>query len=109
MVSWQQRETMELMMSRSMLFRISAALLLLVTGAQALGCGLSDACVTGSPDRSGDCDQPLGDNCLCCCHHIVPVAAFVLEVNEAVYQEPPPEPLSYTLSRSLPISLPPEL
>lgn len=96
-------------MSRSRLFSVTAAILLLVTGAQALACDLSDACVTGRPGPSGGCDQPLGDNCLCCCHHIVPVAVFVLEVSEAVYQAPPPEPLFYTLSRSLPISLPPEL
>jgi hypothetical protein len=96
-------------MSRSSLFGFTAALLLLVTGAQALACDLSDACVTISAGHPSDCDQPSGDNCLCCCHHIVPVAVFVLEVSEAVYQEPPPEPLFYTLSRSLPISLPPEI
>ena len=96
-------------MPRSNLFSIAAALLLLVAGAQALACDLSDACVTVSPGHPNDCDQPMGDNCLCCCHHIVPVAVFVLEVSEGVYQEPPPDPLFHTLSRSLPINPPPEL
>ena len=73
--------------TRTILFRIVAVLLLLIAGAEVYACDISDACVTGAADptsqQSSDCDQPTGDFCLCCCHHVVPVATFVLELPPA--------------------------
>ncbi len=82
-------------MTSSTVFRITAVLLLLIAGAEAYACDLADACVAGvagqTSQEPGDCDQPLGDNCLCCCQHVVPVAAFVLEPAESVFENPAPQ------------------
>ncbi len=63
-------------MTRTSLVRIAAILLLLIGGAEVYACDISDACAAGFPGQSsqqpGDCDQPLGDNCLCCCRHVAP-------------------------------------
>lgn len=91
------------------LYRVVAILLLLVAGAELYACEIADACVTAAPGQNSDCDQPLGDNCLCCCHHIVPVTIVTLEAAEYVCDGAPPEPLVYTTSRALPIEHPPQL
>jgi hypothetical protein len=77
--------------SRTTAFRIAAVLLLLIAGAEVYACDVSDACVAGFANQtspSNDCDQPRGDNCLCCCHHAVPVAVFLLESAEQVFDTP---------------------
>ena len=98
---------------RSIAIRIVAILLLLIATGEVYACDMSDACAGGPADQtsqqSGDCDQALGDNCLCCCHHVVPVAIFVLEPAEHVFDRPLP-PLTVCLG-SLPSNIdhPPQL
>ena len=100
-------------MTRRILFYIAAVLLLLIAGAEVYACDISDACVAGFPGQSsqqpGDCDQPLGDNCLCCCHHVVPVAIFNLEPADQVFEEPAPRPLLRLASVPAHIDHPPQL
>jgi hypothetical protein len=80
--------------TRTTVIRIVAVLLLLIAGAEMYACDVSDACVAPFPGQSSqpptDCDQPLGDNCFCCCHHVVPAAIFVLEPAEQVFEKPAP-------------------
>ena len=94
-------------------FRLIAVLLLLIAGAEVYACDVADACVPGAPSQSSqqsdDCDQPLGDNCICCCHHAVPVAAFVLEPAERVWEEPAPRLIPHILSVPAHIDHPPQL
>jgi hypothetical protein len=90
------------------LLRIVAVLMLAMAAAEGYACDLSDACLTGTAETDR-CDAPLGDNCLCCCNHLVPGIVFRLAPADAVYQEPPPEPVAHVLSRSLPIDHPPQL
>lgn len=98
-------------MSRNALFRIIAVLLLLIAGAEAYACDVSDACVspTGQNGQDDSCDQPLGDNCLCCCHHVVPVTPFHLEAAGSLIEAAPLEPVAHTARISLPIDHPPQL
>lgn len=93
-------------MQQTVLLRIVAILLLLITGAGLCVCDVSDACATGT---GTGCDRPAGDNCLCCCHHILPVAVLTLEPGEVVRLETPPEPVVQLLFASLPIDHPPQL
>jgi hypothetical protein len=72
-------------------------------------CDNADACITSAAGQSSDCDQPSGDNCLCCCHHIVPETAITLESVEYVCDGTPPAPLVDTASMALPIEHPPQL
>lgn len=88
--------------------RVIAVLLLLVAGGEVYACDVSDACVSASPASDG-CDQPSGDNCLCCCHHIIPVPAFALSRRDFFPQEPFRDPLLNLFSVSLPIDHPPQL
>ena len=85
---------MKVSVSRTITIRLVAVLLLLIASAEIYACDLSDACFENpanqSSQRSNDCDQPSGDNCLCCCHHVVPVAVFVLEAAEQVLEKPVP-------------------
>lgn len=96
-------------MHRNLIIRVVAVLLLLIAGAGAYACDLSDACVSSTTSQSAGCDDPGGDGCICCCHHVVPVMVFSLEPGENVYQEEPPEPVIQLLSASLPIDHPPQL
>lgn len=102
---------MKRLVSATSIFRIAALLLLLVTAGQVYACGKFDACVSAAPGGSGDdCDQPLGDNCLCCCHHTAPpVSPFSLPPGEPVYQKAAPAPNSRELTRSQTIDHPPQL
>ena len=99
--------------TRTILFRIVAVLLLLIAGAEVYACDISDACVTGAADRnsqqSSDCDQPQGDYCLCCCHHVVPVAIFVLEPAERLFEKPAPPLVPHLASLPAHIDHPPQL
>jgi hypothetical protein len=99
---------MMLSVSRSTIFRIAAVLMLLIAGAQAYACSVSDSCITAGTTPDG-CDQPLGDNCLCCCHHVVPSQILTLQVAERLWQVPPPEAAVNAVSISEPIDHPPQL
>ena len=98
---------------RITLFRIVAVLLLLIAGAEVYACDISDVCVTGAADptsqQSSDCDQPTGDFCLCCCHHVVPVATFVLEPAERLFEKPAPPLMPHLASQFAHIDHPPQL
>jgi len=95
-------------MLRSVTVRIFAVLLLLIAGAEVYACDASETCVSTNTGSDG-CDQPSGDNCLCCCHHVVPVSAFVLEPCDSVVQEPVPEAVARFLTVPLSIDHPPQL
>ena len=101
--------TMKDLVQRTILLRVVAVLLLLIAGAEVYACDVSDACVSSTTSRSTGCDDPGGDGCLCCCHHVVPVIVFTLEPGEDVYQDKPPEPVIQLLSVSIPIDHPPQL
>ena len=97
---------------RTTTIRIVAVLLLLIAGAEIYACDVSDSCIAGSENRSSqqsnDCDQPAGDNCLCCCHHVVPVAVFVLEAAEQVVDKPAPPLMSQLAAVPAHIDHPPK-
>jgi len=95
--------------SRINLFRVAAVLLLLLGAVEVYACDMADACVTSASGQNSDCDQPSGDNCLCCCHHVVPAAVVTLEAVEYVCDGPPPAPLAHTAALALPIDHPPQL
>jgi hypothetical protein len=103
---------MEVSVSRTITIRIMAVLLLLIAGAEAYACDISDACFGDSPRQSSeqpsDCDQPAGDNCLCCCHHVMPVAVFVLEPADQVSDRPVPPLISQRASVPVHIDHPPQ-
>ena len=91
------------------IFRIAAVLLLLITGAQAYACATSDACVIDTTAPNSGCDQAGGDNCLCCCHHVVPATAVTLIIAERVWEGPPPETATQAVFVAVPIDHPPQL
>ena len=94
---------------RTTLFRIVALFLLLFGGMKVYACASADDCVISQPGQSDDCDQPSGDNCWCCCHHVVPAAMAIFEAAEYVCDGTAPEPAARTLSVTLPIERPPQL
>jgi hypothetical protein len=100
-----------MIVSRKVIFRFVAILLLAIAAGEVYACGVSDACLSiatsGSPN---DCDQSSGDNCVCCCHHIVPpVSPIGLQVGDVVFQDPPSVAINRTLSRASQIDHPPQL
>jgi hypothetical protein len=93
------------------IFRFVAILLLAIAAGEVYACDVSDAClIVATSGTANDCDQPTGDNCVCCCHHIVPpVSPIALQDGEVVYQDPPSDPIDRTLSRASQIDHPPQL
>ena len=92
--------------------RIVATLLLLVAGAQIYACDSLDPCVsslTGGTTQSDGCDQPQGDNCLCCCNHILPVAPVHLTAPDTVVEGVPAEAVACAEALPCPIEHPPQL
>ena len=66
-------------MTRAAIFRLMALLLLLVTGAELFACEMiePEQCESfGSSGSTGG--APAGDNCICCCAHVVVIAPFAL-------------------------------
>jgi hypothetical protein len=94
---------------RATLFRIAAILLLLIAGAGVYACDLADACVASPSGQSSDCDQPSGDNCLCCCHHVIPATTIALQTAEYVCAGMPSDLLDHTSSMAVAIEHPPQL
>jgi hypothetical protein len=94
-------------LQRRFLFRVVALLLLLIAGSAVYACDVSDSCVIGASGQG--CDDPGGDACICCCHHIVPTMVFALERGEPVCAERPPAPVLQVLSATFPIDHPPQL
>ena len=78
-------------MTRAALFRLMALLLLLVTGAEVFACEMiePEQCESfESPGSTGG--APSGDNCICCCTHVVVIAPFALApVSEGVTEVTP--------------------
>jgi hypothetical protein len=97
--------------SRTVIFRFVAILLLAIAAGEVYACDVSDSCLSiATSGSANDCDQPSGDNCVCCCHHIVPpVSPIALQVGEVVYQDPQPGPINRTLSRASQVDHPPQL
>lgn len=100
---------MKVLLLRATLFRIVAIFLLLIAVSGVYTCDVADACVTSSSEQSSNCDQPSGDNCLCCCHHVIPATTVTLAAAESVYAENSLEVQVDTVSMSLPIEHPPQL
>lgn len=104
---------MDLSVTRTILIRMVAVLLLLTAAAEIYACDVSDICYSvpagQSSQQSNDCDQPTGDNCLCCCHHVIPAAAFVLQPAEWVVEKSVLPLIPQELSDSAPIDHPPQL
>jgi len=96
-------------MAPRILVRAVAILLLLMAGVALYACDVSDACVFGAPGPDTGCDDPGGDACLCCCHHVVPILAFSLQHGEVVCPERPPEPVVHVRSAAFPIYHPPQV
>jgi hypothetical protein len=88
--------------------RLIAVLLLFVAGGEVYACDVSEACVSRGSASDG-CDQPSGDNCLCCCCHILPVPAFSLDQCDFVEQKPCREIVLKSSSLPVPIDHPPQL
>ena len=97
-------------MTRAATFRLMALLLLLVTGVEMIACELiePERCESfGSSSPAGD--APGGDDCICCCSHIVMIAPFALApaaegVSEQIhFWRPKPQ------HKSFPVYHPPKL
>ena len=66
-------------MTRAATFRLIAILLLLVTGAEVFACEMVEPEQCESFGSSGSTSgAPSGDNCICCCTHVVVIAPFAL-------------------------------
>jgi hypothetical protein len=91
------------------MLRAAAIALLLLAAAQVYACDISDACLTSPTTQTSDCDQPGGDNCLCCCHHVIPVIVLALDPGEIVFQEAAADWVVPPVAPSLPIDHPPQL
>jgi hypothetical protein len=100
-----------IIVARTLIFRLVAIVLLTIAAAEVSACDISDSCLTfGQYGSSNDCDQPTGDNCMCCCHHIVPpVLSLTLQAGDVVDEQTPPEPVTHTLTRASRIDHPPQL
>ena len=79
------------------LFRVVAILPAVDSRDGRVAGGISEACVTGTGDRTSqqsiDCDQPIGNFCLCCCHNVVSLALRAGTGRTALYSEKPAPPL----------------
>jgi hypothetical protein len=105
------RAIMDVVVSRTIVLRFVAVLLLAMAAGEVYACDVSDTCLNFNQSGSvNDCDQPSGDNCVCCCHHIVPpVSPLSLQVGEIIDQQSPSEPQNRLLSRPSHIDHPPQL
>ena len=99
-------------MSRITLFRIVAVLSLMVAATEVYACAVSDTCIssaTGGTKQSDGCDQPQGDNCFCCCHHLLPVSHVYLTVAREFVENAPAQEVVCTEALPRPIDHPPQL
>ncbi|MGJ5820313.1 hypothetical protein [Paludibaculum fermentans] len=96
-------------MSRKILIPLIAVLLLMVVGAEAFACDLMDPCFSSVAEGSGGCDQPSGDNCMCCCQHIVPATILRVIASEYLSEAIPLPPAAHAMTMALPIEHPPQL
>jgi hypothetical protein len=91
------------MHSRHTIFRIAAVIILLLTGVELVACEVfSHAACEFSGAPSGHSTHS-GDDCLCCCFHIVVEAPLVFEPTEeaVVLETLPPIPFSSCESASI--------
>jgi hypothetical protein len=80
------------MTSRATVFRLTAVLILLLTGVELFTCELiaPGACELTDPasgDKPGHSN--CGNGCICCCCHVVVSSVFVLTPAESVSPVPP--------------------
>jgi hypothetical protein len=76
-----------LMSCRPGICRLVATLVLLLAGMELLACDLiaPRTCeLQTASDHSGDSGEVSGDDCLCCCSHVVPARTFRLAAMEGV-------------------------
>jgi hypothetical protein len=91
-------------------FRCTAMFLVLFTAVEILACDLlpdPDCYISHRQDQGPT--QGSGDNCLCCCTHVVVVQPLIFEPRETVAPAPPDESVQQPLFASSHIDHPPQL
>jgi hypothetical protein len=91
-------------------FRCTAMFLVLFAAVEILACDLlpnSDCYISHRQDPGQT--QQSGDNCLCCCAHMVVVNPLVFEPEEIVVPAPPEESVQEPLYAPSHIDHPPQL
>lgn len=92
------------------LYRVAAILLLLLAAGELLACHVLSAArceISGSASGCDPDDGNSGDECLCCCRHIVVVPPLVLMPGLRFEFFPPPAEAGRTSAVSLPLDHPP--
>ena len=83
------------MPSRVTIFRTAAVIILLLTGVELIACKVFSPAtceISGAPGAPGDQSTNSGDDCLCCCFHIVIRTPLVFQpTDEAVAFEVLPQ------------------
>ena len=91
-------------------FRCTAMFLVLFAAVEILACDLAKRQLLpiSHPQDKGQ-PQDSGDNCLCCCAHMVVVKPLVFEPQESIAPAPPNESVPEPLFASSHIDHPPQL
>lgn len=90
--------------------RSAAAVILFIAAFEILGCALcsEDTCeLQGSMTHQSHQTSPSGDQCLCCCGHLMVAAAVHIEPVTAVTLATPGEPIQPTIERQSSVYHPP--
>ena len=94
-------------------FRLTAMFLLLFAAVEVLACDLlqSDDCYVSAPFQrhDGGTAPVSGDNCLCCCTHMVAAQPFLIAQDRTTVPAPPTELLEQPLYFDRHIDHPPQL
>jgi hypothetical protein len=91
-------------------FRCTAMFLVLFASVEILACDLlpnSDCAISHLQDKGQP--QDSGDNCLCCCAHMVVVKPLIFEPHETVIPAYPEESVQQPLDAPSHIDHPPQL
>jgi hypothetical protein len=91
-------------------FRCTAMFLVLFASVEILACDLlpNSDCSISHPQDKGQ-TQDSGDNCLCCCAHMVVVKPLVFEPHEAIVPAYPEDSVQQPLFAPSHIDHPPQL
>jgi hypothetical protein len=92
-------------------FRFMAMFLLLFTAAEVLACDLvpSDDCYLSSPTSDQQQGSNAGDNCLCCCAHMMVVAPVIYTPTQSSVFLAEVVPVELPLTRPSIVDHPPQL
>lgn len=96
------------MASRFTVFRIAAVIILLLSGVELIACEVVSppACeISGAP---GGQSTGSGDDCLCCCFHIVVRTPLVFEPTEEAIALDPLTPIPFSSFEAVSIYHPPK-